>query len=248
MTTEAIMADGEARDTETIGEVDARIEEQLSIICSIDAQMADRSAAVRSGDLDHGAFVAWAVRAADRRAFAASDLVALRHRRHRLTHDDERVSTRLRKRIAQLVAQVEALTARVAKADEAARERMADTAAARDATFAAMPENDARKQLRHALSRVEVLRTEVTRLTAAARRPDAYRDSIWREMLEGETAVIRPERAFYYLARTRNGVPAEFRDAFCAAQEAAGYPCPRTAAECAAMGAEVESRAREGES
>ena len=66
--------------------------------------------------------------------------------------------------------------------------------------------------------------------------------------IKGETAVIRPERAVYYLIRTRNGVPAEFRDAFCAEREAAGYPRPRTAAECAESGAEVESRAREGES
>ena len=231
------MADGDARDIETVGEVDARIEQQLSIICSIDAQMADRSAAVRSGDLDHATFVAWAVRAADRRAFAASDLVALRHLRHRLTHDDERVSTRLRKRVAQLVGQVEHLKAQVARAAEAARERMADTAAARDATFAAMPAHDARKQLRHALSRVDVLRAEVTRLVAAkTKRPDTYRESIWREMLEGETAAIHPERAAHYLARTRDGVPAEFRDAFCKRQEAAGYPRPRTSAECAARG------------
>lgn len=233
------MADGDARDIETVGEVDARIEEQLSIICSIDAQMADRSAAVRSGDLDHGSFVAWAVRAADRRTFAASELVALRHRRHRLTHDDGLASTRLRKRVAQLAAQVEVLKARVAKAAEAAEAAEAERARkpdARGVTIAAMPESEARRQLRHALSRVEVLRAEVTRLGAATRRPDTYRESIWREMLEGETAAIHPERAAYYLVRTRDGVPAEFRDAFCAAQEAAGYPRPRTAAECATRG------------
>lgn len=225
------MADGDAQSSETVGEVDARIEEQLSVLSSIDAQMADRSAAVRSGDLDHDAFVAWAVRAADRRRFAASELVELRHRRHRLTQDDGLVSTRLRKRVAQLDREVEELKARVAKAAEVERARELD---ARAAALATMPESEARKQLRHTLSSVAVLRAEVTRLNAALQRPSTFRESIWHEMLEGETAVLRPERVAYYLARTANGVPAEFRDAFCERQEAAGYPLPRTAAECAA--------------
>lgn len=54
-------------ETQSIEEIDARIEEQLSIIVCIDAQMADRSDALHNGDLDRADFLDWSVRASERR-------------------------------------------------------------------------------------------------------------------------------------------------------------------------------------
>lgn len=209
-------------DDVSVDELDARIEEQLSIIVAIDAQVVSRSAATQSGDLTREDFAAWAVRAFERRAHAASDLAGLRHRRHEAV----RAETSLRIEAARLRELLYAANERLADATREHEERVARLLRNIDAAYECVTKADDRREA-------------IQNGTATFR----VRESIWRVFLEGEIAVLHPEARERFLARAGRSVPPEFRDACCEQKEACGYPRPRTSAECGVSDAGEESAA-----
>lgn len=191
--------------------VDARIDEQLSILGSIDAQVADRAANVESGDLDREDFRGWLVRAMDKRAVVAGTLAELRHRRHTLAGED----VKLRRDRARLSEDVVKLKARIVQVEaETARQV---------ASVHKMYEVDGAKAMRVAHA------DELRRKNVEAAR---LREATWTAKLDGEAALLNPEHAATFLRRTWNGVPPAFRDAYCVEASRHNKPLPRSVAEC----------------
>lgn len=192
--------------------VDARIGEQLSILGSIDAQVADRAANVESGDLDREDFRGWLVRAMDKRAVVAGTLAELRHRRHTLAGED----VKLRRDRARLSEDVVKLKARIVQVEaETARQV---------ASVHKMYEVDGVKALRLAHH-------------AEIRKKDEYAQRLRQELskvrLDGETALLHPERAPLFLRGAAHGVTSAVRDAYCEEASRRGHPLPRSSAEVA---------------
>lgn len=199
----------------SLDELDARIDAQLTLLASIDAQRADRAATVESGDLDVADYRAWLVRALDRRGYALQELVALRHARYTAAQAEECARTEVaRLRLALQRAQAE---------NEALR------AAPRGPVQVVCADGTARQQ-----KRIADLENEAGRLREKLMR---VRESMWRAFLDGEVAVLHPSRAAHFLLKTQHGVPREFRDARAAQHAADGYLCPRTSAQCDAEAA-----------
>lgn len=220
----------EAPPVVSLEELDARIDAQLTLIASIDAQRADRAAAAESGDLAPADHRAWLVRALDRRGYAVEELVALRGARH--TAAQAEVSARAevaRLRLALQRVQAENAALRAAPCTTAtAPVRMSFTQGTRH-----------QQQINVALeNEVRALRAQLTALGEDGNAaPKNVREPIWRAYLNGEVAVLHPESAARFLNSTRVGVPREFRDAYAARETSAGYPRPRTSAECDAEAA-----------
>ncbi len=219
---------------ESVSEIDARIEEQLSIIVSIDAQMADRSAALRDGNLSREDFIDWSVRASDRRSYAASDLVSLRYKRHRLTQEE----SSLRVEAARLREENDAL--RVELSEKRSVVKAAETIVGTER------QNRVIESLRGELAKAHKTITALSETQTstdndatvvrvkANERITSLKYSLWHAFLKGEVAVLHVDRAKHFLSQTRSGVPREVRDAYCEREVAYGYPRPRTSAECEA--------------
>lgn len=217
----------------SIEEIDARIDEQLTIIAQIDAQLSDRSNNVATGDLERADFVGWAVRALERRQYAVSDLVTLRHRRHAITKAEARVRVdaaqtadvirNLRSENAALLAE------RVDAAVQLERANVVITNLKREnASLRATPRGTA-------TDTPETTNQTVARLDAVhSERLRKLKEAAWLALLEGEVAVLHRESVAGFLHRVRASVPTDFRNEFCARQTDVGYPRPRTSAEIAA--------------
>lgn len=227
---------------ESVSEIDARIEEQLSIIVSIDAQMADRSAALRDGNLSREDFIDWSVRASDRRSYAASDLVSLRHKRHRLTQDESSLrveAARLREENSRLRGELSAIRGTGGEEHGDASPEDSDCAAVRQQRYI----ERLKSEIDNAHKKIERLSAERTATEIADLRSQAaangertaeLKRSFWRALLDGEAAVMHTEWAKRFLDMTKRCVPPKFRDDRCERQVAHGYPRPRTSAECEA--------------
>ena len=227
---------------ESVAEIDARIEEQLSLIASIDAQMVDRSAALRSGDLSREDFSGWSVRAMDRRAYAASELVSLRHKRHRLTQDESSLrveAARLREENSRLRGELSAIRGSGGEEHGDASPEDSDCAAVRQQRYIERLKAEI-DSARKTIERLSAERTAAeiadlrAQVAADGERAAELKRSFWRALLDGEEAVIHTERAKRFLDRTKRNVPPKFRDDRCEQQAAHGYPRPRTSAECEA--------------
>lgn len=216
----------------SVEELDARIDAQLTLLASIDAQRADHAATVESGDLDPADYRGWLVRALDRRGYALGELVALRGARHTAAQAEASARTevaRLRLALQRTQAENEALRAAPRTASlPPAPVRMNFTQGTRH-----------QQQINAALeNEVRALRAQLTALGEDGNAaPKNVRELIWRAFLEGEVAVLHPLRAQPFLNTTRCGVPREFRDAYVARETDRGYPAPRTTAECDAEAA-----------
>lgn len=196
----------------TIEEIDARIEEKLSILWAIDAQVADRAANVRSGDLEKVDFRGWLVRAMDKRVFVAGALATLRHRRHVLAGEEEQ----LRLDRARLREDVGRLKARLAQAEAEAVKSVA--------SVHKMYEVDGVEALKAAHSE------ELRRKNIEAVR---LRQETWTAKLDGEAALLNPTYAVTFLRRTANEIPPAFRDTYCERASRHGRSLPRSSAEVA---------------
>lgn len=222
------MADGTPRDATSVEELDARIEEQLAILGGIDAQMVDRASAVQSGDLERADFIAWAVRAQERRQHAASDLASLRHRRHEAVRDES--CARI-----EVVRLRNALAAEQARANGTEKQRRAIEGLQAELASARRTIEHMRQSFGTTDLRTHSLGEEIARLNAAhGEKLKRAREGHWRALLDGEVAILHPELSQRYLNSARAAVPAGFRDACAARDEAEGMPRPRTSAECAA--------------
>lgn len=199
-------------ETQSIEEIDARIEEQLSVIVCIDAQMADRSAALHDGDLDRADFLDWSVRASERRGHAATSLVSLRHMRHRLTQAE----SGLRSEVSRLRAEVS---------------RLRDTLTESGAECGTARQRKTIDELRRGLA-------EANRIIGSMRPDgdfrDTYKKHIHDAFLDGETAVLHTDCSRAFLARARQSVPSKYRDDYCERKTAKGMRRPRTSSECSA--------------
>ena len=228
MNAPALPADPEA--VVSVEELDARIDAHLTLLAQIDAQRADRGAAAESGDLDASDYRGWLVRALDKRKHTVDALVSLRHARHTAAQAEASARTE--------VARLRLALQRAHAENEALR------AAPRGPVQVVCTEGTARQQ-----KRIEDLNGEVAGLRGqlmalganpapdGASAPVRMRDAMWRAFLDGEVAVLHPDRAAHFLAATRRAVPREFRDARVAREIAEGYPAPRTSAQCDAEAA-----------
>lgn len=215
-------------DDVSVDELDARIEEQLSLLGSIDAQMVSRSGAVQSGDLSREDFAAWAVRALERRQHAASDLATLRHRRHASVQTE----STLRVEVARLRELLNAANARFEAAELHHTEEVARLKRNVEAAYDCVKASDDRRAEveRDVLKRLDAF----TPTEAQAERVRRLRESVWMAILDGEVATLHHEMRGSFLRMARAGVSPAWRDDRCAQQVARGYPRPRTSAECAA--------------
>jgi len=201
---------------ESVEELDARIDNALTVIASIDAQLIARK---DGGGMSPQEYADWRVRAIERRTYATSSLVELRRLRHlrTLADQDARVeAARLRGVVEDLKRQLE---------DAAAR----DAALIKKKAAVGQLLEEAYRKNRALGERIG----EVAR--QYGRKSRGLKENLWRAWLQGEVAVLHPERRKGFLGHTQRGIPKEFRDAFVAEEKAQGMHAPRTSEEIEAQ-------------
>ena len=231
----------------SVPELDARIQERVSLIASIDLQIADKRRNVESGDLDADDFRNWEIRAQERRQRTASELATLRYVRHVVSRHEgtHRVeAARLREELDAATTRIADVTAMAQARDDThlreikglraeVRDLRAEVGAKRDAIdnlraiVEATSGDEASIPLRHHEGEQINVMQELQRA-----RLKKLKEGLWGAMLEGEVAILYPHRRGKHLCYLSTAVPRDFRDQRVKREEEAGRPRPRTSAEC----------------